>query len=91
MNKAGFDPDWVVHPGEVLSEALEERGLKQRDFAKRVGVSEQLISMISRGRRLYSAKLAIAFERELDIPATLWMNLKTNYELGLARGKKRVK
>ena len=34
-------PDYAVPPGATIAEALEERGMSQRDLAARLGIQDQ--------------------------------------------------
>jgi addiction module HigA family antidote len=82
-----FDPDWCIHPGGTLLEVLTERELTQAEAARSLGISQKHMNQIVKGKVLYSAKLAVQLEALTNVKAEFWMNLKTNYELGLARGK----
>ena len=75
--------DWLVHPGESIAEAIEDRGLTQKELALRTGFTEKHISTVINGIKSISAKLALGLEKALDIPATFWKNLQANYELEL--------
>lgn len=76
-------PDLLVHPGETIAEAIEDRGINQKELAIRTGFSEKHISTILNGKKSISAKFAIALELALDIPSTFWNNLQANYDLEL--------
>lgn len=81
----GNTTDWRVHPGEILREELEKRGMSQNHLALATGYSRQYIGQVVNGKRDITAALAVRLERELDIPATLWVNLQTGYDLHAAR------
>jgi len=40
--KQTFNPDYVVHPGAILEETLEARGLTKKDTASRCGIRPAL-------------------------------------------------
>ena len=80
-----FRPDWSVHPGKTLHEVIDERGWTQTELARRCGVSQKRINEIVDGKAGISPRLAVVLERTLDVPAELWMNLQTNYEIAEAR------
>ena len=48
MSKNGMRP---VHPGEILREELEELGMSAKAIARELGVPQNRISDILRGRR----------------------------------------
>ena len=82
---AEFDPDWTVHPGETLREALTERNMTQTALATATGFSQKHITHVLHGRSGIGPDFAIALEKVLGISARLWVNLQSNYELFHAR------
>lgn len=51
---AGWKPTWAVSPGEILVEALEERGMSQADLGRRMARPTKTISEIATGRAAIS-------------------------------------
>ena len=86
-----FIPDYAIHPGEILEETLESRGLKKSLFAEKCGISNKTLSQIINGKSAITPEMAIKFERALGNSASLWINLNTDYELHLARNADRQK
>lgn len=79
----------AVHPGVVLAEALQDRGLTQEAFALKVGVSHKHVNEICNGHTTYSAVLAVAMERVLGAPnAEFWMALLAAYQIAQARARR---
>ena len=70
-----------VHPGEVLQSELVERGIKQKDFAPTIGMEPSHLSALIHGNRNITPAIANRLEQALDIPATVWMNLQSRYNL----------
>ncbi len=83
-----FNPDWTIHPGETLRKVIRVQGLTQRYVAEQVGISQKYLSEIVNGHALYSARLAVSFARLLGSSPQFWWNLRCNYELDLALGRK---
>jgi addiction module HigA family antidote len=79
--KNGLPP---IHPGELLDEILQDRGLSQAAFARIIGVSPMRISHIVREERPVTAELALRFGRAFGQSAQYWMNLQGSYDLKLA-------
>lgn len=75
----------LAFPGEVLAEALEERGMSGAELARRTGRSEKHISQLLRGMTTLSLDVALELERVLGIPARFWQNLEFNYRSELRR------
>ena len=80
-----FDPDYAVHPGEILGETLEARGMKKSDLATRCGLAQKTISQIINGKAPVTSETAIQLERVLGVSASLWNNLESNYRLFTAK------
>jgi HTH-type transcriptional regulator/antitoxin HigA len=80
-----WSPEWRVVPGEILGEALEERGLTQSDLARRMGRPLKTINEIVNGKASITPETAIQLERTLGISASFWNNLETRYREHLAR------
>ena len=76
-----------THPGAVLREELEARGMTQEELATRMNCPVQTVIEIGQGTKGITADAALALEAAIpDGPqATFWMNLQGRYELALAR------
>ena len=72
--------EWLIHPGEIISDILEERNLTQKELAQRVGVSEIFLSEVIHGKKDISKELAISLECALEVPHSFWLNLQANYD-----------
>ncbi len=70
-----------IHPGLVLQDELEERGVSQSDLAEHINVLPKTINEICRGKRGISAEMAWKLSRALGASPQFWMNLQTNWEL----------
>jgi addiction module HigA family antidote len=77
--------DTPLHPGEMLAEELQARGLSQRELALQMRRPAKMVSDIVRGKRAITAATALDLERALGVSARLWMNLQSSYELDVAR------
>ena len=82
-------PDVAIHPGELLAEELEVRGMTQRELALAMGRPPQLVSEIVRGRRGISAETALQLEAALGTAAHIWVGLDADYRLALAQQRSR--
>ncbi|MDO5524166.1 MAG: HigA family addiction module antitoxin [Bacteroidia bacterium] len=80
-----FEP---THPGEIVKEELEYRGISQKHFAQVVGVSYTMLNDILNGKRPISADFALMFEAAMGISAEMLVRMQTRYNLQIARSKK---
>ncbi len=76
-----------IHPGAVLKEELEARGLSANAFALRLRVPPQRIQDIVAERRAISPETALRLEASLGTPARLWLDMQAAYDLYLAEQK----
>ena len=74
----------AIHPGELLREILEERGISQAEFSRMIGVSPMRISHIVKGTRPVTAEMALLFGRAFAQSPQYWLNLQAAYDLKLA-------
>ena len=78
-------PAFPVHPGSILKEELRERAIKQKEFAKMIGMQPTHLNALLHGARSISPQLAVRLEAALNIPASVWLNLQSNYNLDMLR------
>lgn len=80
-----FEPDYVVPPGESLSEILEHQRMTQKDLADRAGRPIKTINEIIKGKSPITPETALQFERVLGTPSSFWNDLEKNYRATLVR------
>jgi addiction module HigA family antidote len=74
----------AIHPGEFLTEILEELSISQAAFARAIGVSAMRISHVIRGTRPVTAELALLFGKAFGQSPQYWINLQADYDLKVA-------
>ena len=80
-----------THPGEVLlEEFLLPLEMSQVAFADHIGVPVQRINEIVRGKRGVTPESAWLFAQALETSPEFWLNLQRNYDLALARPKRKI-
>lgn len=73
-----------VHPGEVLSEELEELGVSPTELARQIAVPPNRISQIINGKRHLSADTALRLGHWFGTSAQFWTNLQNQFDLAVA-------
>ncbi len=73
------------HPGEFLSEMLEEIGVSQTTFHKRTGMSMQRISEIINGKRGITPETAWILGGAFGQTPNYWLNLQATHDLTRTR------
>lgn len=76
-----------VHPGEILSEELEESGISATELARQIEVPANRISQIIRGKREVSADTALRLGHWFKTGPEFWMNLQAQYDLAVAESE----
>ena len=66
-------------PGATIKEQLLDRGLSQKEFAVRMGMSEKHISKLINGEVQLTPDVAVRLEMVLGIPAKFWNKLEATY------------
>ncbi len=70
-----------IHPGAILKEELEARGLSANALALKLRVPPQRIQDIVAERRGISPDTALRLEASLGTPARLWIDMQAGYDL----------
>ncbi|MFR7418292.1 HigA family addiction module antitoxin [uncultured Megasphaera sp.] len=78
-------------PGATITEQLEERGMTQNEFSKRMGMSEKQISQLMNGDVRVTPDMAEKLELVLGVPAGFWNNLEAIYQEKLVKVKQENK
>ena len=81
-NLQSFRP---YHPGELVKEELESRGIKQKDFAKKFGLSYSALNEVLNAKRPVTTEFALFLEAALNINADLLVRIQTDYNIQVAR------
>ena len=81
-NLTPHDP---THPGEILREELECRGITQTKFAEKIGVKVSLLNELINGKRDFTIEYAMMIEAFLGIDANFWINMQNNYDKAIIR------
>ena len=84
MNKNELTPVSATHPGELIRDELKERHMTQKQLATEAGIKPSVLSETVNGKRSVSVNMALALEKALGIPADIWMNMQTQYDLDVA-------
>ena len=89
MGNLGY-PYTPTHPGEVLKEEIEYRGISQKELSAQMGVSYSMLNEILNGKRPVTETMALYFEAALDIEAEMLTNMQTRYNMQAARKDSRL-
>jgi addiction module antidote protein, HigA family len=73
-----------IHPGEILKEEIEYRGLSQGKLAAQMGMSYKMMNHILNEHRPLTTQTALLFEAALGIDSDLLMRMQLKYNSRIA-------
>ena len=89
----GIDPKMIAnnqkpykptHPGEVLKDELEYRGISQRRLAKEMGIFYSALNEVLNAKRALNPELAMMMEAALGIDAAPLLAMQNEYDMLMA-------
>lgn len=75
----------AIPPGETIKEQLSFRGMSQKEFAVRMGLTEKHVTNLLKGRVKLTSNVAMRLESVLGAPAVFWENLEALYREALLK------
>lgn len=78
-------PAFPTHPGEILKDEIEFRGISQRKLAEQMGLGYSVLNEILNARRPMTEKTALLFEAALGVEAESLMRLQLKYNMQTTR------
>ncbi len=78
-------PFYPTHPGEVIKDEIEYRGISQKQLSQSMGMPYKALNDILNERRPVTTESAILFEAALDISAETLLNMQVQYNLVQAK------
>lgn len=83
-----LEPHYLTHPGEVIKDELEFRGISQRRLAAEIGVPSSQLNEVLNAKRPLSAEMALLIGQALDLDAEPLLSLQMKYNLLSAKRNK---
>ena len=77
----------AFHPGYYIKEIVEESGLTQEDFAKRLDTTPKNLSLLIRGEQSLSIDIAMKLSRMIGTSVSYWLNLQNAFDALIAEFK----
>ena len=74
----------IFHPGYYINEIIEESGLTQDAFAKRLDMTPENLSALVWGEQALSLDIAEKLAKMLGTSVEYWVNLQNAYDVGVA-------
>ena len=80
-----INPYIPVHPGELIKDEIESRGISQKKLSEVIGISYTMLNEILNCKRNITAETALLFEAALNISAEMLVNMQSSYSLQIAK------
>ena len=80
-----LNPSSPIHPGEMIKDELDYRGISQKALAEEIGVPASVLNEVLNGKRAVSTEYALLLEAALGIDADLWLRMQSDYNKQVAR------
>ena len=81
MRANEMTPAFPTHPGDVLKNEIEYRGISQRQLAEEMGIAYSALNEILNARRPVTEKTALLFEAALGVNAEPLLKMQMRYNL----------
>jgi addiction module HigA family antidote len=81
MKANNLEPCYPTHPGEVLKDEIEYRGISQKVLATAMDIPYTLLNEVLNGKRQLTAELALLIEATLDLPAEPSLKMQARYNM----------
>ncbi|MDE6249956.1 MAG: HigA family addiction module antidote protein [Paramuribaculum sp.] len=83
-----LNPSNVIHPGEMIKDEIEYRGISQKALAAEIGLPASVLNEVLNGKRAVTTEYALLLEAALGIEADLWLKLQSDYNKQIAKSDK---
>ncbi len=83
-----IEPLMPIHPGEMIREEIECRGISQKRLAAKTGIPYTALNEVLNCKRPVSTEYALLLEAALGIEANIWIRAQVDYDLITARRNK---
>jgi len=79
-NYIEYNDKIAFHPGYYIKEIVDEMGLTQADFARKLDTTPKNLSVLINGEQSLSIDIATKLSRMLGTSVNYWLNLQQSYD-----------
>ena len=83
-----IEPFEPTHPGEVLKEEIECRGISQKELSRQTGIPYTALNEVLNGKRGITTEYALLIEAALGIESSFWLRMQTDYNIQTTKRNK---
>lgn len=84
-NLEPFEP---THPGELLKEEIECRGISQKELSRQTDIPYTALNEVLNGKRAITTEYALLIEAALGIESGFWLKMQMDYNIQTAKRNK---
>ena len=77
-----------THPGEVIKDEIEYRGISQRALAMQIGVSYTQLNEVLNGKRPLNTEMALLIGAAIGVDAEPLLAMQTRYDMITVKNNK---
>lgn len=90
----GIDPNMIannltlsnpIHPGEMIKDEIEYRGISQKKLAEQTGISYTALNEVLNCKRPVSTEYALLLEAALGIEANIWIKTQIEFDIQMIK------
>ena len=74
-----------THPGEMIKDEIEYRGISQRKLAETTGIAYSVLNEVLNSKRAMTTDYALLIGKALNIDAEFLIRMQAKYEMDLAK------
>lgn len=80
MNEKVYNNTIVFHPGSYIEDIIDDMGITQSEFAKKLNITEKTLDKLINGLIPLSEDLAEKLSKLTGTSVKLWLNLQQKYD-----------
>ncbi len=80
-----LNPSQPIHPGEMIKDEIEYRGISQKELAAEIGIPASVLNAVLNGKRTVTTEYALLLEAALGIDADIWLRIQADYNKQIAK------
>ena len=94
IHKAGVSDNMIAnnltpfistHPGDIIKDEIEYRGITQRQLSETTGIAYSVINEVLNGKRPVTIEYALLIGKALDLDAGTFIRMQSEYDMQMAQ------
>lgn len=74
-----------THPGDIIKDEIEYRGITQRQLSETTGIAYSVINEVLNGKRPVTIEYALLIGKALDLDAGTFIRMQAEYDMQMAQ------